>query len=77
MLPNAFPRIGIFDPSTFSKRTAGQPREYISLRIISAISRSVLTIALTRFSSPALSSASTYSPRLSKGIEQSYLENST
>ncbi len=67
MLPKALPSTCILEPSTFSKSTAGLSPAYIRRRMISAISKLGLTFALTRLSWSACSSASTYSPRLSRG----------
>ncbi len=54
--PNAFPKTGMSYPFTFSKRIAG-PFEYISLLIISAISKLESTSVFTLFSSPFFSSS--------------------
>ena len=63
MEPNAFPSIGMSCPLTFSNSMAG-PLQYISLRMISATSKSASTSASILFSSPCLSS-SEMSPRTS------------
>ena len=64
--PNALPRTGMSDPSTFSKSTAGPPA-YMTRRSTSAISRSGLAGSETLASSPAPSSASISPPMSSSG----------